>query len=153
MVALDELCSKLAALDSKARERYVVWVADEMLGCGIGRDVYAVGDFAVKLLENPHERFQQESDVAVMKFFAGSEYIPQLYAYDARDFEFLIMERLTPLKDDSEIPSKRKVESLCRPMLEAIPMLSTVLILELYERPEHWGYSKDGNLKALDFGG
>lgn len=149
---LDELCSKLAALSSKARERYAIQAADEMLGCGLGRDVYGVGDFAVKLLNNPDERFQQESDVAVMKLFAGSKYIPQLYAYDARNFEFLVMERLTPLKDDSEIPSKRKVEKLCRPILEAIPTLDSVLFLELYERPEHWGYSKDGNLKALDFG-
>jgi len=151
MVTLNELCSKLAALDPKARKRYIADVSDENLGHGNARQVYGVGDFAVKLLENPHERFQQENDVAVMKFFADRRYIPQLYAYDATDFEFLIMERLSPLKEILEIPAKREIESLYYSMFREVPMLGRVLILEL-ERQEHWGYSKDGSLKALDFG-
>lgn len=153
MVTLDELYSEIAALSLKARERYIIRVADEMLGSGIARNVYAVGNFAVKLLKNPNERFQQQNDVAVMKTFAGSEYIPQLYAYDGEGFEFLVMERLLELEDKSKIPSFEAISKLCNSMFKKIPTLDvSSLIHELRGRPEHWGYSKGGSLKALDFG-
>ena len=148
---VDELCSGLAARPNpKAKQDFLRLSEAKFLGSGCGRKAFLVCGCVVKLLINSKssEVIQQKRDVYAMKM-SGHKYIPQLIAYDAKDFQFLVMEYLEPVSK-SEVPSAPKVMELCHHLRKGLHRYGC-LDLEL-QRTEHWGRNASGQIKAVDFG-
>lgn len=146
---LEELCLKLSSFETQNERFAFAEKFGKALGSGAGRFVYLIDGYVVKLLCHESERFQQQNDVAAMKL-GGNIYIPQLFAYDARGFDFLIMEYLEEVSQ-TELPPASDIFELCKYISYHCGTSMYMLGMELHET-YHWGRSKDGHLKALDFG-